>query len=242
MTASPLTGRVAIVTGASSGIGRATAVELARAGAQVALVARRGELLEGLAAELATAGGGRAVAVSADLADPAQIDRMVRAAIAAFGAVDFLVTAAGVGAFAPIGQLSAGVLDRVWTINARAAILCAAQVAPILAAQRRGAIVFVGSVSSKRGWPQGTAYVASKFALRGAAECLRAELRPHGVRVVHVCPDLVDTGFFAASGVKLSGSEPMLTAADVARTIRFALELADGAEMAEIDLLPTRKP
>ncbi len=241
MSSSPLAGRVAIVTGASSGIGRATAVELARAGASVALVARRRELLDALAAELSTAGPGRAVAAPADVADEAAIEKMVRATLGAFGALDILVSAAGVGAFAPVAKISAAALDRLWTVNARGAILCAKHVAPILAAQGRGALVHVGSVSSKRGWAQGTAYVASKFALRGATECLRAELRPHGVRVIHVCPDLVDTGFFAASGVALSGGEALLAAADVARTIRFALELPESAELAELDLLPVRR-
>lgn len=238
MTAGSLAERVAIVTGASSGIGRATATELARAGARVALVARRRELLETLAAELSAAGPGRAVAVAADVTEEAAVERLVRSTIAAFGAVDVLVSAAGAGAFGPIGRLRVEDLDRVWAVNVRGPLLCAKHVAPILAAQGRGAIVHVGSVSARRGWAQGTAYVASKFALRGATECLRHELRPHGVRVIHVCPDLTDTGFFAASGVALSGREAMLAPADVAATIRFALELPDGAELAEVDLLP----
>ena len=238
MPESSLTGRVVIVTGASSGIGRATALELGRAGAKLVLAARRRELLEPLAAEISTAGPGSALAVPTDVADEPAIERLVSAAIGAHMAVDALVCAAGVGSFAPFAKLRAEELDRLWAVNARGAILAAKHVAPILAAQRRGAIVFVGSVSSKRGWPQGTAYVASKFALRGAAECLRAELRPAGVRVVHLCPDLTDTGFFASSGVELSGREPMLRAEEVAATIRFALELPAGADLTEIDLLP----
>lgn len=237
-TPSPLAGQVAIVTGASSGIGRATAVELARAGARVALVARRREPLEALAAELNAERPGCAVAAPADVADEAAVERMLTATIAAFAQVDVLVSAAGTGAFGPIGKLRAADLDRVWAVNVKGALLCAKQVAPILAAQGHGTIVHLGSVSSKRGWAQGTAYVASKFALRGATECLRAELRPHGVRVIHVCPDLTDTGFFAASGVALSGREALLDPAVVAATIRFALELPAGAELAELDLLP----
>ena len=237
-----LAGKVAIVTGASSGIGRATAVELGRAGALVALVARRREPLEALAAQLnalvGELGADRAVAVPADVADEAAVERMVMATIAAFAAIDILVSAAGTGAFGPIGKLRVEDLDRVWAVNVRGALLCAKHVAPILAAQGRGTIVHLGSVSSKRGWPQGTAYVASKFALRGATECLRQELRPCGVRVVHICPDLTDTGFFAASGVALTGREALLDPALVAATIRFALELPDGAELAERDLLP----
>ena len=109
-----------------------------------------------------------------------------------------------------------------------------------------GTTTFSSTVSrvsaSKRGWPQGTAYVASKFALRGFTECLRQEVRENGVRVVLVCPDLTDTGFFAASGVALSGREAMLEAREVAATVRFALELPQGADMTEIDLLPAKRP
>jgi len=238
MAVSHIAERVAIVTGASSGIGRATAGELVRAGCQVALVARRLDALAALGEELSAAGPGRAVAVAADVTEEAAVEHMVRGTIAAFGAIDILVSAAGTGAFGPIGRLRAEDLDRVWAVNVRGALLCAKHVAPILAAQGRGSIVHVGSVSSKRGWAQGTAYVASKFALRGATECLRQELRPHGVRVIHVCPDLVDTGFFAANGIALSGREALLAPADVAATIRFALELPDGAELAEVDMLP----
>jgi len=238
---SSLAGKVVIVTGASSGIGRATALELGRAGASVVVAARRRELLEPLATEITTAGPGRALAVPTDVADEASIERLVAATIAEHAAVHALVCAAGLGAFAPLAKLRVEDLDRLWAVNARGAILAAKHVAPILAAQRSGVVVFVGSVSSKRGWPQGTPYVASKFALRGAAECLRAELRPAGVRVVHLCPDLTDTGFFAASGVQLSGREAMLSAADVAATIRFALELPPGAALAEADLLPVPK-
>jgi len=237
-----LAGRVAIVTGASSGIGRAVAAELVRGGAQVVLAARRATELAAVAGELDAAGPGRAVAQPTDVTDEKAIERMVARAIAEFGRVDILVNAAGLGGFGPVHRLDAELLDRVWAVNVRGAILCAKHVVPILAAQGQGAIVNLGSVSSKRGWPQGTPYVASKFALRGFTECLRLELRDSGVRVVLVCPDLTATGFFAASGVTLSGREALLEADEVAATVRFALELPAGADLTELDLLPSRRP
>lgn len=237
-----LEGRVALVTGASSGIGRAVAAELVRGGARVVLAARRGPELEAAAAQMTAAGPGRAVAQETDVADEAAIERLVARAIAEFGQVDILVNAAGLGGFGPVHKLAAELLDRVWTVNVRGAILCAKHVVPILAAQGRGAIVNLGSVSSRRGWPQGTPYVASKFALRGFTECLRQELRDSGVRVVLVCPDLTATGFFAASGVTLSGREALLEAEEVAATVRFALELPAGADLTELELLPSKRP
>lgn len=237
-----LEGRVAIVTGASSGIGRAVAAELARGGAQLVLAARRQAELAAVAAELNADRPGRAAVQATDVADEAAIERMVGRAIAEFGRVDILVNAAGLGGFAPVHRLDAAVLDRLWAVNVRGAILAAKHVVPILAAQGSGAIVNIGSVSCKRGWPQGTPYVATKFALRGFTECLRQELRDSGVRVVLICPDLTDTGFFAASGVTLSGREALLAADEVAATVRFALELPAGADLAELDLLPARRP
>jgi NADP-dependent 3-hydroxy acid dehydrogenase YdfG len=241
VTPSPLAGQTAIVTGASSGIGRAIAAELVAAGAAVVLAARRRDELEAVAAELTASGPGRAIAQPTDVADEAAIERLVRRALAEFARLDILVNGAGVGAFAPVHKLDAAILDRVWAVNVRGAILATKHVVPILAGQGHGAIVNIGSVSSKRGWPQGTPYVASKFALRGFTECLRQEVRENGVRVVLVCPDLTATGFFAASGVALSGKESLLEAREVAATVRFALELPQGADLTELDLLPGRR-
>lgn len=240
MPSASLAGQVAIVTGASSGIGQAIAAELASAGAHVVLAARRRAELETAAAELAHLSGS-AIAVPTDVADEGAIERLVARAIGAFGRLDILVNAAGIGGFGPVHKLDAALLDRVWAVNVRGAILAAKHVVPILAAQGHGAIVNIGSVSSKRGWPQGTPYVASKFALRGFTECLRQEMRESGVRVALVCPDLTATGFFAASGVALSGREAMLEAGEVAATVRFALELPPGADLTELDLFPAKR-
>ncbi|MEO8274601.1 MAG: SDR family oxidoreductase [Thermoanaerobaculia bacterium] len=241
MQMSSLAGQVAIVTGASSGIGRAIAAELVGAGAHVILAARRAAALDTVATELAQ-GPGRAIAVLTDVADESAIERLVARAIGAFGRLDILVNAAGIGGFGLVHKLDAALLDRIWAVNVRGAILAAKHVVPILAGQGHGAIVNIGSVSSKRGWPQGTPYVASKFALRGFTECLRQEMRDSGVRVVLICPDLTATGFFAASGVALSGREPLLEAAEVAATVRFALELPPGADVSELDILPGKRP
>ncbi len=241
MRTASLAGQVAIVTGASSGIGRAVARELVGAGAHVVLAARRPAELEAATAELADRPGS-AIAVPTDVADERAIERLVARAIGAFGRLDILVNAAGIGGFGLVHKLDAALLDRVWAVNVRGAILMAKHVVPILAGQGHGAIVNIGSVSSKRGWAQGTPYVASKFALRGFTECLRQEMRESGVRVVLVCPDLTATGFFAASGVALSGREAMLEAEEVAATVRFALELPPGADLAELDLLPAKRP
>jgi NADP-dependent 3-hydroxy acid dehydrogenase YdfG len=234
-----LAGQTAIVTGASSGIGRATALALAGEGANVAVVARRAERLAAVVDEVNQAGGA-GLAAEADVSDEAQVESAVARTLERFGGVHALVNGAGHGYFAPVTRIDAAKLDRILAVNLKGAILCAKHVVPHLVAQQSGMVVNVGSVSSKHGWAQGTPYVASKFALRGFGECLWHEVHRHNVRVLNLFPDNTDTEFFEASGVSFPDRAKAMRAEDVARVILLALLLPQGTDLLEVDMRPTR--
>jgi 3-oxoacyl-[acyl-carrier protein] reductase len=238
-TAPFLTGQVAIVTGASSGIGRHTASLLAAEGASVVLAARRALRLEGLAVEINQDHPGRAIVVPTDVGDDRQLERMVATAREAFGRIDILVNNAGYVAVSPVAQLDPARLDDIMRVNFRAPVMATRLVLPEMLARRSGAIVNVGSVSSKRGWPTGTPYVASKFALRGFALCLWEEVRRSNIRVVNVYPDFVSSELFSAAGGSLEHADRAIPPSDVAAAIVNVLRLDGRTTVTEIDMSPT---
>jgi NAD(P)-dependent dehydrogenase (short-subunit alcohol dehydrogenase family) len=190
----PLDGQVALVTGASSGLGRATAVALAQAGADVALLARGKQDLEQTAAEVERAGR-RALVLVADLADAEQLTGAVARAVEAFGRVDVLVNAAGTDVPAPVAELATSDWDRVLAVNLRAPFVLARAVFPHMRAVGGGTIVNVSSVAGRRGWANAAAYCASKFGLTGLTQALAAEGRAHGVRACVLYPGAMATSW-----------------------------------------------
>jgi 3-oxoacyl-[acyl-carrier protein] reductase len=187
-----LADELALVTGASSGLGRATALALARAGANVALLARSASDLGAVADELG-ADGRRALPLACDLADGHELADAVRRARAEFGPVRVLVNAAATDAPGPVSELSVEAWDRVLAVNLRAVfLLCRLAVRDMVEAGR-GTVVNVSSVAGKRGWANASAYCASKFALTGFTQALGAEVRPHGVRACIVYPGAMAT-------------------------------------------------
>jgi NADP-dependent 3-hydroxy acid dehydrogenase YdfG len=189
---SGLDGQAALVTGASSGLGRATATALARAGAPVALLARAASDLE-QAAEALSADGHRALAVACDLADADGIERAVARVETELGPVRVLVNAAATDVPGSVTQLTVADWDRVMAVNLRAVFLLCRLVLPSMIDAGQGTIVNVSSVAGRRGWADASAYCASKFALTGFTQALHAEAREHGVRACLLYPGAMAT-------------------------------------------------
>jgi short-subunit dehydrogenase len=187
-------GRVAVVTGASRGIGRATAHALAREGCTVAVVARSADQLESLVAEIEGLGG-KAWAVPADLADEAQARAAIEAVLDRFGAVDILVLNAGIGCQDRLIDLRSEDLRRTFEVNVFGVVASLQPALRSMIARRRGHVVFISSIAGKRAFPVVGGYSASKWALQAIAEALRHEVWGTGVRVSTVCPGPVRTGF-----------------------------------------------
>jgi NAD(P)-dependent dehydrogenase (short-subunit alcohol dehydrogenase family) len=188
---------VAIVTGASSGIGAATAVELARRGYAVVLAARRAEKLQQVARQCLAAGG-EALVVPTDVRRAEQVDALVASAAAKFGRLDVCVNNAGCGLHARVHETSDEQMRAIFDVNYFGAFYGCRAAARVMVRQRSGHIFNVSSVIGKRGVPFNGAYCATKFALCGLTDSLRVELRPYHVRVTAVCPALTDTEFFDA--------------------------------------------
>lgn len=185
---SHLVGQAALVTGASSGLGRATAIALAEAGADVALVARSELDLREVAQEIARNTGRRTLPLPLDLADEAALLAAAGAAAESFGRVDILVNAAGTDVPGPAEELAISDWDRVLAVNLRAPFVLAKAMFPYMRRAGRGTIVNISSVAGKRGWANAGAYCASKFGLTGLTQALAAEGKPHGIRACVLYP------------------------------------------------------
>ena len=191
---SDMSGRVALITGASSGIGRATTAAFAAKGVSVVVAARRQEELASLVSEI-EARGGKAAAVRTDVSASKDVERMVAHAIETFGRLDYAVNNAGIeGRLAGIADLSEEDWDTVLDINLKGMFLCLKYEAKaILDGGSGGVIINIGSVNSFLGFPSGAAYVTSKHGLIGLTSSVSAELAPRGIRVNLVCPGIIDT-------------------------------------------------
>jgi len=187
--------RTAIITGASSGIGEASARALARAGYAVALIARRKDRLDLLAKEIEQAGG-RALAIAADLADGEATERAAREAIAFLGRVDLLVNNAGYSPGAAIEQFSRQELRHIFDVNLLSALQLIGAVTPQMRAQGGGRIINLGSVAGIVPAPLAIPYAATKIGLHAATDALRLELGRFGITLSLVIPGFVDTAVF----------------------------------------------
>jgi len=215
-----LIGRVAIVTGASSGIGEATARLMAQAGMRVAVCARRKDRLDRLAGELRSDGG--EVSVHAlDVTDATAVRWMVDEVAGRWGRVDVLVNNAGRGLAATFEQTTADEFRALLEVNVIAAVTATQAVLPLMRGQGRGHIINISSIVGRRGVPYRAAYSATKFALGGLSETLRVELARTGIAVSLVYPIGTDTEFHAAETQKIPWRPvgPRQSAERVARAI-----------------------
>ena len=228
----------ALVTGATQGIGRATAFALGRAGYRVGVCARTPQAVERLVAELRAAGieaAGRA----GDVADPAQVDGVVRHVADALGEIEVLVNNAGVLIARPIAELTLEDWDTTMAVNLRGLFLMTRAVLPPMRAGGRGDIVNVASLSGRNGFAGGSAYAASKHAVLGFGRSLMLELRKEGIRVITVCPGSVDTGMLHDQPMLRPDPARILQPEDVAETIVQALRLPRRAMVSELDIRPS---
>ncbi|MGP3534709.1 SDR family NAD(P)-dependent oxidoreductase [Microbacterium sp. RD1] len=221
--------RVVVIPGGSRGIGRATAIAFARRGARLVLAARGSQALEAAAAECRRHGA-EVVTVTADLTEPADVARLVRAAIDRFGRIDVWVGAAGVFAYGSVEQLPTDVFRRVIETNLLAHVDAVRAVLPQLRSQGTGRIVLIGSLFSRLTAPYASAYVASKYALRGFARALRQELLDSpGIDVRIVLPATIDTEIYqrAANFTRLT-PHPLPPVSSPDRVARAIMRASSG--------------
>jgi short-subunit dehydrogenase len=194
--------KVAFITGASSGIGRALAIELARRGAAVGLLARREDLLQEVLREI-DAQGGKAFALPADVTDANAVRAAVSVLQSEFGPIDLLIANAGVGATTAAGKLEPEGVARVLSVNVMGVVNSVTAVIPQMTERRRGQLAVISSLAAYRGLPKSAAYCASKAAVSSLFESLRLDLQPQGIDVTIIHPGFIKTPLTAGRQAKL---------------------------------------
>jgi NAD(P)-dependent dehydrogenase (short-subunit alcohol dehydrogenase family) len=234
-----LEGKVAIVTGAGRGIGKAVSVSLAKAGCRVVLAARTREQVEAVQREILSQGGD-ALAIPTDLTMDEDIQRLVEESQAKWGAADILINNAGWGKRAPVVGALLSDWDQAFRLNLRAPMVLAKALLPNMIAKREGAVINIGSVSGKTGEANGAAYSASKFGLIGFTQSLYEEVREHSIKVAVILPGFVDTPLIPPNR-QLDRSK-MIQADDIAQTVLFVLTSPATCCPVEITVRPQRTP
>jgi short-subunit dehydrogenase len=187
--------RVVAITGASAGIGRATALRLARDGAALAICARRADRLDAVAAEI-DAAGGQALAINGDVTRAADMTELVARTVERFGRLDVMMCNAGFGIAGAIDDIAPDQMQKLMDVNYTGTYHAARAALPVFRRQRSGHLIIVSSIVGKRGVPYMGAYSATKFAQVGLAECLRSELAGSSIQVSVVFPVSTETEFF----------------------------------------------
>lgn len=228
----------ALVTGATEGIGRATALALGRAGYRVGICSRTTEKVEATLAEL-RAQGVTAAGAAADVADPDQVRHLVDQVRGTLGEIDVLVNNAGVLIARPIEELTLEDWDVTMATNLRSLYLTTRLVLPGMRTRRQGTIVNVASLAGRNGFVGGSAYSASKHAVLGFSRSLMLEVRKDNVRVIAICPGSVATGMLRDQAMLKPDHERILRPEDVAASILHVLTLPAGALVSELDIRPT---
>jgi 3-oxoacyl-[acyl-carrier protein] reductase len=232
-----LTGKVAIVTGASAGIGRASALALAAEGAKVVITARRQDRLEALAAEINTMHT-HAYTVAGDANDEVTAKRCVETALNEAGRIDILLNNAGMGNYKNLVDTSLEEYDQLMDTNMRTTFIFTRQVVPQMLLQKHGTILMISSMAGLYGFANQAVYCATKFAQVGFAQSLDKELRPSGIKVGVICPGGVKTEFAIGTGRTEEGvaQSTMLEATDVAEAVLLACTQAPGSRIIEIQM------
>jgi 3-oxoacyl-[acyl-carrier protein] reductase len=230
-----LKGKIAVVTGASRGIGESIANSLADAGATVVLAARDANRLETVRESIKTRGG-QAVAILTDVRSADSVAELAVQVEQQFGGADILINNAGYGVFAKVLDMKLEDFDGMFDVNVRGVFLCTKAFLPGMIKRHGGQIVNIASLASKNSFVGGAAYSATKFALLGFARSLMLEVRDYNIRVVTICPGSVNTEFSDHA----KDAHTIIQPEDIAETTLFALTMPARTNVSEIDVRPAR--
>jgi NADP-dependent 3-hydroxy acid dehydrogenase YdfG len=242
-----IAGKVVVITGASSGLGEATARHLSAQGATVVLGARRVGRLQSLVDEL-TAHGAKALAVATDVTHPEQVQRLVDAAVQTYGRIDVMINNAGLMPQAPLERLKVDEWDRMIDVNIKGVLYGIAAALPHMQRQKSGHIINVSSVAGHKVGPGFAVYAATKHAVRALSEGLRQEVKPYGIRTTVISPGAVATELpntvtdaEAAERINKMYEEIAIPADSFARAVAFAMSQPEDVDINEILFRPTRQ-
>jgi len=233
-----LTDKVALITGASRGIGLAIAQRLGKMGASVAICGRDLAKLERAAAGL-RGEGIRALAVQADVSRADQVSRLVETTQQELGAINILVNNAGIGSFGPFHEFGEAEWNTVLDTNLKSVFLACRAVTPEMIRRQTGHIINISSLAGKNTFANGAIYCASKWGLMGLTGCMAEDLRAHGIRVSAICPGSVATDF---SGQGHKSSSKILQPDDIAHAVAALVTQSQNSFISEVHIRPTRKP
>ncbi|MEO8274834.1 MAG: SDR family oxidoreductase [Thermoanaerobaculia bacterium] len=240
MSPEPKESSVAIVTGGSRGIGRATAEALLERGFSVYFCGRDPQALAAAQKEMSARFPDRVFSRLCDVRDQSAVENLVSWTATAAGRIDVLVNNAGIGRFGPVDEISGDEFRETLETNLFGAFYAIRAVSPVMKKQGSGWIFNVASLAAKNAFAGGAAYNASKFALVGMSEAAMLDLRPFGIRMASICPGSVDTDF--ASGRMRGGGDWRLAPDDVARVMIDLLDFPARALPSLIEIRPSRPP
>ncbi len=242
-----IAGKVVVITGASSGLGEATARLLAGEGATVVLGARRADRIEALADEIQAAGG-TALAVQTDVTDRAQVEALVGAAVDAYGRVDVMVNNAGLMPHSPLERLKVEEWERMIDVNIKGVLYGIAAALPHMMRQKAGHFINVSSVAGHKVSANGAVYSATKHAVRALSEGLRQEVKPYNIRTTVVSPGAVATELpnsiseaDVSEGIRKFYEDYAVPADSFARVVAFAMSQPDDVDINEVLYRPARQ-
>jgi 3-oxoacyl-[acyl-carrier protein] reductase len=235
----PLAGKVSIVTGAGSGIGKAVSLFLSRSGSRVVLAARNESRLNAVSEEIEKREG-EAMVVPADLTREDEMQSLVGRVLEKWGSVDYLINNAGWGRHAPIVKAKIKEWDETLQVNLRAPMILTKLVLPALIEKKGGAVINIASIAAKVGDANAAAYTASKFGLLGFSQSLYEEVREYGIKVAAILPGFVDTPLIPATA-KMDRTK-MIRPEDVAEAVLFVLNSSATCCPVEITIRPQKSP
>ncbi|GBO53875.1 sepiapterin reductase [Pseudanabaena sp. lw0831] len=231
-----LAGKRAIVTGASSGIGKEVALRLLQSGAQVSLVSRNPDRI---LHELPSGSNAKGYAI--DLSDISQVPAKIQAIVADMGGVDILINNAGMAYIGELIDMPLTEWQKLFDLNLTSIFQCLQATLPTMRSQKSGTVINVASIAAKQGFPNWGAYCASKFALLGLTQAIMIEEKPHGIKIMAICPGSVDTPLWDTLGDKVPPSfnrAAMLSPATVADAIMTLVNLPADAMINDFVIMP----